>query len=73
MQLHEYKKVTCSNDCFYNISLFSYCLLVCMSYSRTLNNRINKIHEKALRLVYKDETFLSLDVLYWEKILQLTV
>ena len=44
-----------------------------MFYSRTLNNRINKIHEKALRLVYKDETFLSLDVLYWEKILQLTV
>ena len=26
-----------------------------------MNNRINKIHEKALRLVYKDKTNLSLD------------
>ena len=26
-----------------------------------MNNRINKIHKKALRLVYKDETNLSLD------------
>ena len=26
-----------------------------------MNNRINKIHEKALRRVYKDETNLSLD------------
>ena len=30
-----------------------------MFHSRTLNNRINRIHEKDLRLVYKDETFLS--------------
>ena len=30
-----------------------------MFHSRTLNNRINKIHERALRLVYKNETFLS--------------
>ena len=26
-----------------------------------MNNRINKIHEKVLRLVYKDETNLSID------------
>ena len=32
-----------------------------MFHSRTLNNRINKIHERALRLVYKNETFLSFD------------
>ena len=32
-----------------------------MFRSRTLNNRMNKIYEKALRLVYKDETFLSFD------------
>ena len=31
-------------------SRFSYCAFVCMSHSRTLNNRINKIHEKTLRL-----------------------
>ena len=42
-------------------SQFSYCPLFWMFLSRTLNNRINKIHEKALRLVYKNETFLSFD------------
>ena len=34
-----------------------------MFQSRTLNNRINKIQEKVLRLVYKDETFVFLDKL----------
>ena len=32
-----------------------------MFHSRTLNKRINKIHERALRLAYKNETFLSFD------------
>ena len=40
-------------------SQFSYCPLVWMFHSRTLNSRITKIHERALRLVYKNETFLS--------------
>ena len=40
-------------------SQFFYCRFVWMFRSRTLNNRINRIHEKDLRLVYKDETFLS--------------
>ena len=35
-------------------SQFSYCLLIWMLHSRTLNNRINNIHERALRLTYKD-------------------
>ena len=34
-------------------SQFSYSPLVWMSHSRTMNNRINKIHKKTLRLVYK--------------------
>ena len=42
-------------------SQFSYCPLVWMFHSRTLNNWINKIHERALRLVYKNKTFLSFD------------
>ena len=42
-------------------SQFSYCPVVWMFHSRTLNNRINKIHERALRLVYNNETFLSFD------------
>ena len=32
-----------------------------MFHSRTLNNQVNKIHERALKLVYKNETFLSFD------------
>ena len=35
-------------------SQFSYCPLIWMLHSRTLNNRINNIHERALRLTYKD-------------------
>ena len=35
-------------------SQFSYCPLIWMLHSPTLNNRINNIHEKALRLTYKD-------------------
>ena len=36
-------------------SQFSYCPLVWMFCSRTHNNRINKLHERALRIVYKDD------------------
>ena len=35
-------------------SQFSYCPLIWMFHSRTLNNRINNIHERALRLAYND-------------------
>ena len=35
-------------------SQFGYCPLTWMFHSRTLNSRINRIHERALRLVYKD-------------------
>ena len=34
---------------------FSYCPLVCMSHSRTLNNKINRLHESYLRIVHNDE------------------
>ena len=36
------------------ISQFGYCPLVWMFHSRGVNNRINKIHERTLRLVYQD-------------------
>ena len=36
-------------------SQFSYCPLVWMFHSRTLNNQINRIHERALRIVYNDK------------------
>ena len=35
-------------------SQFSYCPLIWMFHSRTLNNKINRLHEKALRIVYRD-------------------
>ena len=35
-------------------SQFGYCPLVWMFHSRKLNNRINNIHERALRIVYRD-------------------
>ena len=47
-------------------SQFSYCPLIWMFHSRTLNNRINRLHERALRIAYKDtkssfEKLLELD------------
>ena len=35
-------------------SQFGYCPLLWMFHSKTLNNKINKIHKRALRLVHKD-------------------
>ena len=35
-------------------SQFAYCPLVCMFCSRSSNNRINHLHERALRIVYND-------------------
>ena len=36
-------------------SQFGYCPLVWMFHSREINNRINSIHERALRIVYKNK------------------
>jgi exonuclease III len=36
------------------LSQFSYCPLLWMFHSRKLNHRINRIHERCLRLIYKD-------------------
>ena len=45
---------------------FNYCPLVWMCHSRDLNNRISKLHERSLRIVYKEkdltfEELLTLD------------
>ena len=37
------------------LSHFGYCPLVWMFHSRKLNHRINSLHERALRIVYKDD------------------
>ena len=33
---------------------FGYCLLVWIFHSRKLNSRVNKLHERALRIVFQD-------------------
>ena len=38
------------------MSHFSYCPLVWMFHDRASNNKINKIHERALRIIHKDST-----------------
>ena len=37
-------------------SQFSHCPLIWMFHSRALNNKINTIHERSLRITYKDRT-----------------
>ena len=44
-------------------SQFNYCPLIWMFHSRKLNNRINKIQEKVLRLVYKNDKLTFDDLL----------
>ena len=44
-------------------SQFNYCPLIWIFHSRQLNNRINKIQERALKLVYKDNRLTFDDLL----------
>ena len=44
-------------------SQYSYCPLIWMFHSRQLNNRINMIQERALRLVYRDSKLTFDDLL----------
>ena len=37
-------------------SQFGYCRLLWMFHSRGLNNKINRIHERALRTKYNDKS-----------------
>ena len=37
------------------ISQFNYCPLVWMCHSRLMNNKINRVHKKCLRIVYDDK------------------
>ena len=60
MQLHGHKiRHVLMNACI--TSQFSYSPLAWMFQRRTLNIRVNKVHEKASRFVCKCESFLSFD------------
>ena len=38
----------------FNESQFNYCPLIWVFHSRTINNKINRLHERAFRIVYSD-------------------
>ena len=49
------------------MSQFSYCPLVWMCHNRALNNKTNKLHRRALRLVYDDRHLTFEDLLNMDK------
>ena len=48
-------------------SQFSYCPFTWMNHSRTLNNKINRIHERSLRVVCNDKNFTFKELLDKDK------
>ena len=46
---------------FFFSSQFSYCPLVWMSHSRQINSKIDNLHCRALRIVYRDKTSSSFE------------
>ena len=48
-------------------SQFGYCPLIWIFHSRTLNNKINKLHERSLRLAYSDPVSSFLELLDMDK------
>ena len=48
------KRRTLMNACFK--SQFNYCPLIWMCCNRSLNNKIDRLHERSLRIVYSDKT-----------------
>ena len=50
-----WEKLRLLMKCFIE-SQFNYCPLIWMCHSRALNNKINKLHERALRQVYRDKS-----------------
>lgn len=48
-------------------SQFSYCPLIWMFHNRTLNNRINNLHVRALRIIYCDHTSTFKELLHRDK------
>ena len=48
-------------------SQFNYCPLTWMFHSRTMNNKINRLHERALRVVYKNDMLTFEELLLLDK------
>ena len=47
----------------YFLSQFCYCPLMWMNQSKSINNRINSLRERALRLIYRDHSSICQDLL----------
>ena len=45
------------------ISQFQYCQLIWICHNRTHNNKINRLHERCLRLIYNDKKATSEELL----------
>ena len=58
------KRCTLLNTFF--ISQFNYCLLTWMCHSRAKNNKINRLNERSLKIIYNDKV--SIFSNYWKKI-----
>ena len=58
------KRCTILNTFF--ISQFNYCLLTWMCHSRAKNNKINRLNERSLKIIYNDKV--SIFSNYWKKI-----
>ena len=48
-------------------SQFNYCPLIWMLHSRTMNNKINRLHERSLRIVYPDHSSMFEELLERDK------
>ena len=59
------KKIFLINSFF--MSQFNYCQLIWMCHNRTKNNKINRLHERCLRLLYNDIKTL-LFMICWKRI-----
>ena len=57
MSLSKKKKLVSFLLCFsFFDSQFNHCYLIWMFHSRIMNNRINRLHERCLRLLYGDKS-----------------
>ena len=59
----KYQFSYCPLSWMFHSRTFSYCPLSWTFYSRTLNNKINRLHERCLRITYNDNTSPFVDLL----------
>ena len=51
--IYEYRKKALNCECFF-LSQFNYCPLTWMFHNMSLNHKINRLHERCLRVIYND-------------------